>query len=36
MDLEEIFQSCNNVVIEEAGNVIDEKSNHTLQYEQKT
>ena len=25
MDLEEIFQSCNNVVIEEAGNVIDEK-----------
>ncbi len=35
MDLEEIFQSCNNVVIEEAGNVIDEKSNHTLQYEQK-
>ena len=34
MDLEEIFQSCNNVVIEEAGNVIDEKSNHTLQYEQ--
>lgn len=34
MDLEEIFQSCNNVVIEEAGNVIDE-SNHTLQYEQK-
>ena len=31
MDLEEIFQSCNNVVIEEAGNVIDEKSNHTLQ-----
>lgn len=36
MDLtEEIFQSCNNVVIEEASNVIDEKSNHTLQYEQK-
>lgn len=36
MDLtEEIFQSCNNVVIEEASNVIDAKSNHTLQYEQK-
>ena len=36
MDItEEILQSCKNVVVEEASNVIDENSNHTLQYEQK-
>ena len=31
---EEIFQSCNNVVLEETSNVISKDNNHTLQYEQ--
>ena len=32
---EEIFQSCNNTIIEDAANIIDEKSNCTLEYQQK-
>ena len=35
MDIaEEIFQSCNNVVVEETNNVISKDSNNTLRYEQ--